>query len=817
MTKDFSKFAKIIERFRGEVLKSTFETKFTEATKSIAKTERFILKMELKRLAQPCTRLIDLRGLVDGECKTFEHENRPHYLDDIAINVFNENVSAYGGYTFGVYEAVTNTENNFRVIYHREKSNKTITSETPSDVNTQAEKLQYPAKLFTFGPYLNRAEERMNFAIPIEVSLSKTEKVSCTSSDVSVNGCKFRLTKPAKVEVGQTISIRFVGLEDDFQFDDDSGFVYEIRNIQLVDQAQLIGAERVYGGDKNRDSFRRFLVGFIQGNKRRYKINLDNTIEALQARTYEQYLLPKINELPVFLMKHQEELLPKYVLTCHNNRNTFEYWQYENKQSALSCLFNKERIERLLKLQKLGKSLIVYSFVHQHNGQSFFYSADEKQLAENADFMKQFLGFAASKPSFSISQLSILDIDTSFAESPFTLSDSVEVKDAYLNSECSSDVQEILATLSYIGIVNDITTPSLISDYQKFSFENIDTSKVKAFGHKRVNNGIAPYSVGINYNNNRQEPRFFYNTPVLVEIEKVKWQGVSQDFSVSGMKIELEKSTVLMKGDIVHLTFPNLQKVTSSFDLTKLPYEVMRINSAKTIVNLRVNVKQHQHIGRSFFKLLIEKNKDKLSSDDYLMMTPGLSQSLRNIYSRTMLSSALIIQTSGSRYQFKTLTTHKKDSPFIATLNQLSEARGRYNLYPLLKNNIMTNVISHHLKQMQASDKPITEVLYIAIDPNNESLEKGVITKLGSELVSPMLKKMFINNALKKGLFFCIEIKLFRPNEPDIKYLHPELSYISSYAIHRGKQLEQEVYSVAGLMQFYDITQEALLRYKLTD
>ena len=43
----------------------------------------------------------------------------------------------------------------------------------------------------------------------------------------------------------------------------------------------------------------------------------------------------------------------------------------------------------------------------------------------------------------------------------------------------------------------------------------------------------------------------------------------------------------------------------------------------------------------------------------------------------------------------------------------------------------------------------------------------------------------------------------------------PELSYISSYAIHRGKQLEQDIWSVAGVVQVFDITKEALIRYQL--
>lgn len=815
MTKDFSKYSKIIDDFRGNVLNNQFEAKFTDATKHIAKSERFLLKMEVKRLAQPCTRLIDLRGLVDGECRTYEHDGRPHFLDEIAIKTFEENLKHYGNYTFGVYEAVKNTENNFRVIYQREKSNTPIPS---SETTKTIEKIQYPAKRYPFGPYYNRSEERMNFAIPFEIALSKTKRLECISSDLSVNGCKFRFTKPQDIKIGQVITIYFVGLEQEFQFDDNNGFNYEIKNIQLIDKIQLVGAERVYSGDKNRDSFRRFLVGFIQGNKRRYKINLDNTIQALQQRTFEQYLLPKINELPVFLTEDKGQYFPRYTLTGQDNRSTFEYWQDEKKQSVLHYLFTPERIKQLLDKENTNKSLIVYSFIHQNNGQKFFYTADEKQLLQDPTFIKPFLGFVAQKESFAVTQLSLIDVDLAHINSPITLSDSIEKKDAYLNEQCSEDVKLLLNKLAYIGVVTDLTHQSLIDDYRQFSFENIDLGKLKAFGHKRKAISVELDPVGISYNNLRKEPRFYYSTDVIVEAEKVVWKGESLDFSVSGMKIELSKSAVLMKGDIVYLTFPKLQKITSSYELARLPYQVVRINKAKTIVNLRVHVEQHQHIGRSFFKLLIEKNKNKLTADEYVMMTPGLAKSLRNIYSHAMNSLAMAIQTSGSRYKFESIISNgDNNGHFLSTLNQISEQANTYNLYPLLKDNIAINVIANQLKKQQASDDAISEVLYIAIDPENKSIEQAVTTKLSSELATAKLKQLFIKKALNKGLFYCIQLRLFRVDEPDIKHLNPELSYISAYAIHRGKQLEKEIYSVAGFVELFDITQEAMLRYKLSD
>ena len=107
--------------------------------------------------------------------------------------------------------------------------------------------------------------------------------------------------------------------------------------------------------------------------------------------------------------------------------------------------------------------------------------------------------------------------------------------------------------------------------------------------------------------------------------------------------------------------------------MNDLPYEVMRVNKSKTIINLRVHVQKYQHIGRSFFKLLIEKNKDKLTSDEYIMMTPGLAKALRNIYCHTMRSNAAFVQTSGSRYKFDVLASNHSDTALLTMLAQLTE------------------------------------------------------------------------------------------------------------------------------------------------
>lgn len=814
MTKDFSKFQTVIDDFRGQVLAGDFESRFATVAGKIPKTDRFLLKMELKRLAAPCTRLIDLRGHVDGECRPFEHESRVHYLDDVAIKVFEDSVNEYGGYSFGVYEAVMNTENNFRVIYQREK-NQLDNAQVVTAAPKIFEKTQYPAQLFSFGPYFNRSEERMNFAIAIQVDIDEGKTVEATSSDLSVNGCKFRFNQLQKIKLRQLVKIRFSGLEGEFQFGAEDSFTYEVRNIQVIDNIQLVGVSRIYSTSEKRDGFRQFLKGFIQGNKRRYKINLDNSIAALQSRSIEQFVLPKSSELPIFVQNIKGRVAPRYALTCHNNQAIYQYWQDEKRQSTLGNLVTSERLLRLKKAASAGKTLIVFSFIHISNGKSYFYTADTEQLGTDKEFMPQFLGFAASKPTFAITQLSYLLLDVKLAESPLTLANTLSKKDQYLNQSIEQETTDTLELLSDIVVAQNITTLDTTSFYQTLSFENINTGKLKQFGHKRSTDIIKVDDVGINYNNQRQELRFKYKTPVVASSGNVSWKGVSHDFSTSGLKIEVEKAVILKKGDIVDVSFPQLQKITSSFDLKGLPYEVMRVNNAKTIINLRVYVEKHQHIGRSFFKALIQKNKDKLTPDEYAMMSPDLAKALRNIYSRSLKTVSLIIQTSGSRYKIETIATNDKHSKLLSYCKQLSDRNQHYNLYPLLNNQQATSLMNSTLKKMQAGDPPICDTLYVAINLENKMVDKAVTTKLESELQSDTLKKMFIKKALTRGEFFCLKVLVSRTDEPDMEHLNPELSYISSYAIHRGKQLEQEIWSVAGTIQVFDITHEARVRYHL--
>ena len=819
MSKDFSKHHQIIEYFRGEVSKKSFEGKYSAATEHLTRNERFLLKMELKRLAGACTRAIDLRGLVDGECQLFDFQGQSHFLDDVAIVTFEENAAIYGGYTFGVYELVKDAKNSFRNIYQNEQVTSSAIDSNKKKSTT--EKLQYPAKLQLLDNYPNRSEERMNFAIPITLTLTNNQQLMTTSIDLSIKGLKFKLINEVALFKGDQLIITFTGLEQEFQFSKGGLLSFEIKNVLRDSGTQLIGCQRI--DIPENDAFERFLVGYIQGNKRRYKINLDNSLVALQARGLEQYALVKINELVVFMhgtsADKVADVTPRYALTTKNNQKSYQYWRDDKQNSTLHYLINAQRLERLSSLQQQSKSLLVFSFIHQHKGRKFFYTVDEDQLKHDNKFFQQFLAFAASKSTFVITALKLQQIEPAQAYSPFTLSTAMTKQQSYLNPPLTEEVNAIIAKLPYVVTATDVTSTMAISDYQALGYEGIDLQRLKSFGHKYGETQSRVDEIALSYGHQRQEVRFKYKTPVSIECNALNWLGQSDDFSVSGLKVNLENPALLAKGDIVYLSFPKLQKITSAFDLKELPYKIMRISKDKTVVNLRVSVKEHQHIGRSFFKLLIDKNKNKLTPDEYAMLTPGLSGALRTLYAVNMATPTAMVQSSGSRYKIETLVAgqhaYQSHKNLLSAMLRLSDRDGYYNLYPLLGNLQISNLLDLKMKKLLASDVAVSELIYIAINPNISDIEKSVTIKPASELNTPEIRRFFIKKSLKQGEFYGLQLKLSRSDEAHMEHLNPELVYIGSYAIHRGKQLEQEIYSVAGLVQLIDVTQETLLRHEL--
>ena len=144
------KYQTIIDDLKSQLGDPSFDKIFAQATSSLSKPDQFLLKMEMARLSQPVARFIDLRGQVAGDVKPYEHEGKQHFMDSVAIAVFEEEVARHGKYTLAVYEAVMHTENNYKVMQKKqeEQDNNVAVDNKPKSGN----------KLIRFASYESRCE-----------------------------------------------------------------------------------------------------------------------------------------------------------------------------------------------------------------------------------------------------------------------------------------------------------------------------------------------------------------------------------------------------------------------------------------------------------------------------------------------------------------------------------------------------------------------------------------------------------------------------------------------------------------------------------
>ena len=173
-----------------------------------------------------------------------------------------------------------------------------------------------------------------------------------------------------------------VGLEQDFELGLKNGIQYEVVAVENISKEfNHIRLKRTF--IENNEAFDNFLESFIHGNKRRYKVNLDNTLDAVVSKGYEQYYIPRVTSLYVFLSKKDNVLYPSLSLTTENNIFIQRYFTDERQNPCLYSVLNEQRINALLLKQAPVKEDYLYTFTHISAGKIYYYSATRNELEQN--------------------------------------------------------------------------------------------------------------------------------------------------------------------------------------------------------------------------------------------------------------------------------------------------------------------------------------------------------------------------------------------------------------------------------------------------
>jgi hypothetical protein len=813
MSQDLEEYHDIIEELKPMINEPEFNQVLNQVASEIPKQKRFLLKMELMRLARPCIRLIDLRGLVDGKCRIYEHQGKEHSLDDVAIETFERQVRIFGEYTIGVYEAVTNTENNFRVMYKKEQQAAKVKRNKPEVIKAKIENFQAP--LIQFGTFAQRGEERMNFSVNIEMFTEMNKSIQATTIDVSVNGLKVKANKEHLFKPGDRLTVQFRGLEKEYLLDKRQGVAYIISSVERIKEDQRLNLKRQF--DIPFPSFDKFFERFIHGNKRRYKVNLDNTITAIQNKTYEQYYIPNFASIPVFIEQIDNQYIPKYALANDCNREEIQYWANELQDLKIGYLLTEERIKHGLSLAKGQQEMFIFVFNHIKNEKVYFYSATHAELNDKPVLKKLFLGFGSRKASWRVYKLQFTQVDPEQSYRPLSIGNSINDKVKRQNQKPSPRLMSRLKNIKHVALLTNITDDISTEHYQKFKIKREHLAQLKVFGHPRNKPPALVTVYRFKYFNQRRETRFLLRTAVQVNIDNVIFEGHTEDISAQGLKIELDKFFHQNDKAKITLTFPQLQSVTTKFELSDLPYVVRNVSKDRHVVHLQNFVTEESNIARRFFEALIKSNRSKLRAYRDEEEVSGIGEALRNIYSHNVINVAYFLRKDSVEFVPDAVAT-SSTSNRLTQLLSFQAKPGQFNLYPLYRNaKIRHDFINLTLAKIKPNDRPEMRELYIAFDPSKEVIGDAITSYFAEQFTKPEKRRQFIAQALQNGQFIAVKVFLGRTGRPDFETMQSELNYVSVYAVHKAKSLEEQLWNVSAMGDIIDVTDEVLRRFEFAE
>lgn len=817
----------LIEQLKPVANEPEFDSIFSALTSDLSGPERFKLKAELRRLATPCRKTIDLRKRVDGRCRPYKHKGAVHYMDEVAISIFEAGLERYRGiFTEDTYEQVHSAENNFRVLAEREKQRlqaaQTRTAQqatplipeepAPAPVAAPAHNLE--SSYFTFGRYIHRAEERMNFSVQVMIGLGTSEDVEAMTTNISVSGMRVKLPLDIEVNKGDMIDVRFTGLAQEFTFDPNFKVPYQVMGVEVTKDYQYLRLLRDVDFDSH--EFDAFLVRFINGYKRRYKVNIDNTYNSLVAKGHEQFYFPRMSGVPLFFRRDGNRMFSAMALETENNAAVLDSWLNEHNELQIPSLFTGRRLSHFLRELKGHpggiSSTLVFAFQVLRQGKVHFYAATEFEL-EDEETRRVFLAYACRTSSFKVYKLDFTRLDVGKAWLPVTLPREILEREKHLQRPPAPRIMQQLNGLTHVGLLSDVTPEP--NDYAHYQCRKEELVALKPFVVSRKQPAKLERVV-YNFFNFRAESRFGYRTRARVRMADKTQMGSTRDISTMGMQVDVEDPLDLKAGQYVEIDLPQLDRRAPDWELKNMRYEVMHISKDRTTLHLRVDIKVSDHAGRAYIAEMIKHNQDEVLATRQSGSLHGLQLCLRNLYSHSMMSMPVYFhRPRGGEFSVGEVGVSPLNELLKNLCLGLATEPGHISLRPLLDDKSLSNQIKPMWQELDEKSPPQVFELYVFIRKRPHDIQ--VERRVRHEFKSESFERAFVHNAVQQGILLLLRVEISRTGKPDIAFITNEFKYVAMYAAHKAKQLEKDLWSVAGLMDVHDCTRELHHRYNLPD
>ncbi|MGC9421753.1 MULTISPECIES: PilZ domain-containing protein [Vibrio] len=756
-----------------------FEYLLSQITDGQPPSVKLLVKMELNRVMAPCSKIIDLRGKVQGECREYDLDGRKHWLDDVAFNAYHKGIKKFGGYTEGVWENLYNTHNNFRVMKQRNDGSKSSSATSAS----------FQVEAITLGYDLQRQENRLKLATQVQITLND-QFLHGISVDLSASGGKFKVPAAFNYKLGQVIQVRFSELEKTLTIPGITETV-EYRILAIDDSYDNDAVKFLRTLKLTETTLVENIINEVLASNHQ-KARHDNQDKIIRARTrgYEHTYLKHTCNLPLFFSGNDLKL----VLLTEHNQPTWQYWHDERNQQMLGSVFNRSRMSLLTQPGVADSGNVLYAFKHQHQDKTLFFSMMMPEA--HPAHRKLFWHVGAKKESWKAFQLTMFELSNQ------------ERQELALHAK---ELAEHSNQLTHCGILQEIADASAATDYLLVEKPKLAANELNAFRHTRQVVG-KPMGIYFDARSRRKEPRYRFRTPLQLKMQKqVIAEGVTVDLSKRGLSIILDKPVALKAGDKVQINYHELKLYDSNLPLDALPYQVIRIGPEGRRLQLMIEENSATMKSIAFFNSIIEHNQDKLLPQKEQLPSPALLEGLHNILLDKMVSSPIFVDKVGVNLRPKVIGVNYPLPPHLTLLAKLGES-DHLSLEPIFKGHTNT-LLASPMRRIEKAEAHYHEV-YIAAVKFADRIQ-SVESRLLHEFDSLKERVEFIRKGKEMGELYVLRICAAPVFDPFTTLLQSDLNELALINLSQAKNLEKEIGSIVGYGELADITEEVLTRLEI--
>ena len=792
---------KMVDVFRYEYGSPTLDEKLAQYAPDESLSSRFLVKMEIARLAKPCNRIIDLRDL-QSDWKPFEYNGVKHYINDITAQDFINTVKSYKGYTLGAYELI--------IKRAREKKREAITN--PNSISVP--EVNYTSLTH----FYQRKEQRLYFVSPIEVyvddprgmSLSQQKKVAITGSttDISPLGMCIKLSGIQIPKDTKSIYIRFVGFEKEFSFSSPAFVSY---NILSVMSKQTNFYYKIKMTDNQTEEivheFHNHLKKFIFVQLRRHRVPIENTQEAVIVKAYEQFIVGKLNSLPVFMQHEHGKWVPNSLYLTGYNEFLLQRLTDENHTSVLNDFICQTPIQDALLTGERFIHYYLFAPVSSPEGFANFMcmplavcinDPDARAIAQ--------LAYLKSKGNLMLYRLDGMTIHPDKqCHIPSSLPDSsgevfqlinqspVErarlLASAYKRMICISDESDLLAKLDL---------------FSEPAQENIQKNKIFQFIPKHVGIKSELHIVKSEVDDKRQEDRFLYKMPIsffTTKKPKEKLSALTIDISTKGLKIQTEKPLGFFAGDLLSVNFSHLENENGE-QIIRQPYIV--VNAKGNIVHLLIHGNTQTHEARKSIKKLIQNNLNSLTATGCRDVIYGLPRVIRNLFTFNHPHPVFLVKRHDkNRYISDIALSDNTVTPEIS----INEDENNAILKVILKHENFIQMLNDAWGKLKERQDIFSFNFLVTVKEKTNQTGHYIIIKNADDLMKNGQMQAAIQQSSMMGETRLLRVMLTPKGKVFNKYFRDELAYLTRYAPNRAKLTLDQINQVDAVGHILDITE----------